>query len=174
MASLMENLLDILNKECDEYETLVELSSRKTPVLVTGNIEELEKITDEEQSVVDRITSLDVKRREVTKDIADVMNKDVSSLKLTNLIKMLAQRPEEQAKLSKVFDRLSTTLKEVARINEHNKALIESSLEMTQFNLNVLQAMRSAPETADYTKGGINAGNAYGGSYSRSAFDAKQ
>lgn len=174
MASLMENLLDVLSKEADRYEALLKLSSAKTPVLIAGNIEELEKITDEEQRVVDEITALDNKRAEVTKDIADVMNKDVSSLKLTNLIKMLAQRPGEQAKLTTVYDRLSGAVREVARVNEHNKTLIEDSLEMVDFNLNVLQAMRSAPETADYTKGGMNAGNAYGGTYSRSAFDAKQ
>ena len=61
----------------------------------------------------------------------------------------------------------------MVRINEHNKELIESSLEMVDFNLGLLQAMRSAPETADYTENAINAGNTYGGSFS-GVFDAKQ
>ena len=173
MASLMENLLDVLDKECSEYGTLLELSRKKTPVIVAGNITELEKITDEEQNVVDRINLLDKKRAEVTVDIADVMNKDVNELKITNIIELLAQRPEEQAKLSGIYDRLQFTLREMVRVNEHNKALIENSLEMVNFNLNVLQAMRSAPETADYTRNAENAGNAYGGTFSRS-FDAKQ
>ena len=173
MASLMENLLDVLDKECSEYDILLNLSRKKTPVLVAGNIEELTKITDEEQNVVDRINLLDKKRAEVTADIANVMNKDVKELKITNIIELLAQRPQEQAKLTSIYDRLQTTLREMIRVNEHNKTLIESSLEMVDFNLNVLQAMRSAPETADYTKSAENAGNAYGGTFSR-GFDARQ
>ena len=47
MASLMENLMAVLDSENAEYETLLELSRRKTPVIVAGNLEELEKITDE-------------------------------------------------------------------------------------------------------------------------------
>lgn len=173
MASLMENLLDVLDRECNEYSALLELSREKTPVIVAGNIEELEKITDEEQNVVDRINLLDRKRAEVTTDIANVMNKDVKQLKITNIIELLAQRPEEQKKLSGIYDRLQATTREMVRINEHNKELIESSLEMVDFNLGLLQAMRSAPETADYTRNAMNAGNTYGGSFS-GAFDAKQ
>ncbi len=173
MASLMENLLDVLDRECSEYDSLLELSRKKTPVIVAGNIEELEKITDEEQNVVNRINLLDKERKETTVDIADVMNKDVTQLKITNIIELLAQRPEEQKKLAEIYDRLQTTVREMVRINEHNKILIEDSLGMVDFNLNLLQAMRSAPETADYTKNAENAGNAYGGSFS-GVFDAKQ
>ncbi len=173
MASLMENLLDVLDRECTEYNILLELSRKKTPVIVTGDIEQLEKITDEEQNVVNRINLLDKKRVEVTTDIANVMNKDVTQLKIKNIIELLAQRPEEQKKLSDIHDRLQTTIHEMVRVNEHNKSLIASSLEMVDFNLNILQAMRSAPETADYTRNAMNAGNMYGGSFS-GAFDAKQ
>ncbi len=174
MASLMENLLDVLSNECTEYEALLRLSRAKTPVLIAGNIEELEKITEDEQRVVDRISALDKKRAEVTNDIANVMNKDAQSLKLTSIIQMLAQRPEEQKKLTAVYDRLKGVVREMVRINEHNRDLINDSLEMVDFNLNVLQAMRSAPLAADYTSTAMNAGTAYGGTYSNSAFDAKQ
>lgn len=173
MASLMENLLDVLDRECKEYNILLELSRKKTPVIVAGDIAQLEKITDEEQDVVNRINLLDKKRVEVTTDIANVMNKDVTQLKIKNIIELLAQRPEEQKKLAGIHDRLQTTVHEMVRVNEHNKGLIESSLEMVDFNLSVLQAMRSAPETADYTRNAMNAGNMYGGSF-RGAFDAKQ
>ena len=49
MASLMENLIDILNEQYEAYSALVELSARKTPIIVKGSLEELQTITDEEQ-----------------------------------------------------------------------------------------------------------------------------
>ena len=78
MASLMENLITILGSLCDEYDNLLGLSTQKTPVIVSGNLEELSKITDEEQIVVSRINQLDRKRQEVVRDIANVVNKDVN------------------------------------------------------------------------------------------------
>ena len=173
MASLMENLMAVLDSENAEYETLLELSRRKTPVIVAGNLEELEKITDEEQSVVERINRLDKKRVEVTADIAKVMNKDVASLKLTNIIELLEKRPAEQNKLADIHDRLQKTVREMVRINEHNRDLIMDSLEMVDFELQLMQSMRSAPETADYTSNAQSAGMAYGGRVNAS-FDAKQ
>lgn len=173
MASLMENLMEVLEKECSEYSALLELSRKKTPVIVAGDIKELERITDEEQDVVSRINLLDKKRAEVTADIANVMNKDVHELKLKNIIELLHQRPEEQKKLAQIHDRLKSVVHDMSQVNEHNKTLVEDSLEMVNFNLQILQAMRAAPETLDYTKDATNAGNAYGGNIS-GGFDAKQ
>ena len=82
MASLMENLIVILDETYEAYEQLLALSLKKTPVIVSENLEELARITDEEQLVVSRINSLDKKRDEVMKDMAVVLNKDVANFKL--------------------------------------------------------------------------------------------
>ena len=89
MASLMENLIDVLNKESSEYEVLLGLSQKKTPVIIAGDLEALQQITDDEQRIVTKVTSLEKKRVEVTGDIANVLNKDVTTLKLSDLIAML-------------------------------------------------------------------------------------
>ncbi|MCM1387055.1 MAG: flagellar protein FlgN [Bacillus sp. (in: Bacteria)] len=172
MASLMENLIDVLEKENMEYENLLNLSMQKTPVIVSENLEQLEKITDEEQYIVSRINHLDTLRNEAVHDIANVLNKDVTNLKIVDLIKMLGQRPEEQQKLAAVFDKLQLNVRHVARINEQNRELIQSALDMVQFNMNVLQAMKMAPETANYNKGAYNTGDVIGAS--TKSFDAKQ
>ena len=172
MASLMENLIDVLEKENAEYESLLNLSMQKTPVIVSENLEQLEKITDEEQYIVSRINHLDVLRNEAVHDIANVLNKDVANLKIVDLIKMLSQRPEEQQKLATVYDKLQLTVRHVARVNEQNRELIQSALDMVQFNMNVIQSMKMAPETANYNKGAYNTGDVIG--MSTKSFDAKQ
>lgn len=172
MASLMEVLIDVLEQENQEYEKLLSLSMRKTSVIVSEDLAELTKITDEEQIIVSRINHLDHQRDEAVNDIADVLNKDVDKLKIVDLIKMLAARPEEQEKLAVVFDKLKKSVRGVKRVNEQNRELIRSALELVQFNMNVLQSMNKAPESANYNRGAYNTGDMIGTSHM--TFDAKQ
>lgn len=172
MASLMENLIEVLDKESQEYENLLDLSLKKTPVIVSGSLDELAKITDEEQIIVGNITHLEHDREGLFKDIANVINKDVKTLKLSDLITILGQRPEEQQKLAKVYDRLKAAVHELERVNGQNRALIENALEMVQFDMNVIQAMKAGPETANYNRGAYNTGDQIG--MGPQGFDAKQ
>ena len=172
MASLMENLIEVLEEESREYRSLLGLSMEKTPVIVSGDLEKLAKITDEEQIVVSRINHLDGKRQEVFADIANVINKDVKTLKLADLIAMLASRPKEQQELAKVHDELSSVVHEVERVNGQNRVLIQNALEMVEFDMNMLQAMKTGPETANYNKGAYNTGAQIG--LNVGGFDAKQ
>ena len=172
MASLMENLIEVLGQESNEYEGLLILSQKKTQVIASANLENLQKITDEEQEVVDRITRLEKRRTEVTADIANVLNKDVENLKLSNLVEMMAARPREQAKLAEAHDRLRSSVQELRRVNEQNRELLENALDMVEFEMNLLQAAKSAPETANYTRTAYNSGAQMGANSGN--FDAKQ
>lgn len=172
MASLMENLIEVLDKESSEYEGLLALSQKKTPIIVSGNLQELQKITDEEQNLVSRIHQLEKRRTEVTADIANVLNRDVEDLKLSNLVDMMAGRPAEQRKLAAVYDRLRASVRELQRTNEQNKELLTNALEMVEFEMSLLQAAKAAPETANYTRNAYNSGLQMG--VVNSGFDAKQ
>ena len=142
MASLMEELIDCLETEEKEFERLLALSQQKTPIIVSNKIAELEKITDEEQVIVSRISNLETKRETVTKDIAEVINKDVAELKLTTLIDLMSNQPGERKRLSEVHDKLSAIVKQIRQVNEGNAELIKNALEMINFDLSVVQAMR--------------------------------
>lgn len=172
MASLMENLVSVLDQECTMYEQLLELSGKKTPVIVKGDLDALAKITDEEQHIIGNIQSLEKKRQTAMKDIANVLNKDVNSLKLTDLIVVLEKRPEDQKNLAIRRDRLVTVADSVRRVNSQNQELLISSLEMVKFEMNIIQASKSAPQTANYSKALDTTGECLG--YTSGGFDAKQ
>lgn len=171
MASLMENLIEVLGRESSEYEGLVVLSQRKTPIIVSGSLEHLQEITDEEQEAVSRIAHLDKQRAEITADIANVLNKDVATLKLTDLIAMLGGRSAEQRALSQAHDRLQAAVRELQRVNEQNRELLANAMEMVEFEMNLLQATKTAPETANYNRGACNSGDTMGVSR---GFDTRQ
>lgn len=172
MASLMENLIEVLGQEGDEYEGLLALSQKKMRIIASANLEDLQRITEDEQEVVGRLSRLEKKRMEVTADIANVLNKDVATMKLSNLIEMMAARPQEQAQLAEIHDRLKSVVREVQRTNEQNKELLEEALEMVEFEMNMLQATKAAPEMANYTRDACSSGAQMG--VTSGSFDAKQ
>ena len=172
MASLMETLIDILDKETVEYEKLLDLTLSKTPVIVSENLDDLAKITDDEQLELSRIQSLDKQMQAAIKDIAIVLNKDVETMSLRKLIRIMAGRPSEQRALAEAYDKLMATAKQVRLVNERNAELIQSALDMVHFNMNMLQCAKSAPESANYNKGAYNTGATLG--VDRQSFDAKQ
>ena len=172
MASLMEDLIEVLNQEVKQYDELLGLSSKKTPVIAAGDLEKLSQITDEEQIAVGKIQKLEKRRIEVMTDIANVLNKDVKTLKLTELVRMLDKRPSEQKQLAQVRDKLKSISQHVRIVNSQNQELLEGSLEMVQFEMNILQQAGSAPETANYNKTAGTLGSLIGTNSGR--FDARQ
>ena len=172
MASLMDNLIEVLGKENEEYKKLIALSEEKTPVIIAGDIEKLNSVTEREQAVVNLIQKLEKERMLVMKDICEVTNHSGEELKLPQLIQMMSRQPAEQKKLTALHDELKVTMEHMKRVNEQNRELLESSLEMVQFEMNLLQSMKTAPETADYNKSAYNTGTIMGSGTKR--FDAKQ
>ncbi|MCD7824817.1 MAG: flagellar protein FlgN [Clostridiaceae bacterium] len=171
MASLMEELIDTLEKEREIYEKLIPVSEKKTGILVRDNLSELEEVTMQEQQLIDQANLLGKKREEVIANIAVVLNKDADTLDLGTLAALMEKQPEERKKLAALHDSLKTVMKQLVEINVKNKNLIENSLEMIEFNMNFIQSTRMSPGVNNYNK---NASTSYDTGYSAGAFDAKQ
>ena len=172
MASLVETLVDVLDKEGSLYEKLLGLSSRKTTIIIKGDLKALAEITDEEQCIISDIQSAEKERQTAMTDIANVLNMDVNSLKLTDLIQVLEKRPADQRNLAVQRDRLVAVADNVRRVNGQNQELLKSSIEMVQFEMNIIQASKRAPQTANYSRAADTTGECLG--YTSGGFDAKQ
>lgn len=171
MASLIDELVDVLEKENSEYTLLVALSTEKTSTIVKNDIEEMQIIMGKEQAVVDRINALEKQRETTINDICKVLRVDAKDLTVKVLIDLLKKQPAEQKKLQDVHSKIKKTLDKMVRVNENNKALMKESMEILEFEMNLLKGLKMAPETNNYTKGAYSAG---GTEYGAGAFDAKQ
>lgn len=171
MASLIDELVDVLDKENAEYETLISLSTEKTSTIIQNDIEQLQNIIDREQTVVDRVNALEKQRENTVRDICKVLRVEPKELTVKVLIELLKKQPAEQKKLQEVHTKLSRTLNKMVRLNENNQALIKESMEILQFEMNLLKGLKMAPETNNYTRGAYSAG---GTDLGAGAFDAKQ
>ena len=168
----MENLIDVLDSENAQYEKLVTLAEGKTSAIVAGDIENLGKIMEEEQEIVGRIQRMEKERDKFLADIANVVNRDVETLKLIDLIQMLESMPDQQQKLKDVQKRLRETIDKLRESNGKNQLLLAERLDMVDFNLNMIRAVKSAPQTANYSKNAYTNGQSLG--IFHGGFDAKQ
>ena len=85
---------------------------------------------------------------------------------------MLSQRPQERQQLEGAHDRLQAAVRGLQRVNEQNSELLKNALEMVEFEMNLLQASKTAPETANYNRGAYSAGSTMG--VGSKGFDARQ
>lgn len=170
MASLMDDLIQVLESEKEQYQKLAELSKEKKQVIVKADVPALEKIVDIEQNITNVIQNLDNRRKKVMHDMAVVLNKPEEGFTISTIIEMLDSQPREQQQLKNVKNQLETALEEVRKINGQNQILLNQALDMVEFDLTLFRSMRTAPETANYNKNAYNTGDILGSS----GFDAKQ
>lgn len=170
MASLIESLITVLVDQNSNYKELLKLSKEKTEIIIKGNTEKLREMISYEQQYLDKVTNLEKKRIEIVNDIAIVLNKDVEYLTVKEIVKLLEGQKKEQRELSQARDDLNRTLKDMVKINDMNKRLINDSLEMINFNINLINSFKQFPEMANYSKDANNVSAAPG----LGAFDAKQ
>ena len=131
--------------------------------MIRADIEQLGRITVQEQDAASMLLNLSNKRTRVLNDMATVLGKEPSDMTIAKMIGYLEKQPEEQRQLLKVGTQMRT-------INQQNEVLLKQALEMVEFDLTLLRSMRQAPETANYNKNAYNTGELLGSS----GFDAKQ
>ena len=170
MASLMDDLTQVLENETVEYKKLIELSDNLRKALIESDVSTVEQMTAAQEEVSNGIQSLESRRARIMNDIAVVLNKQPGELKVSMLEESLAGQPALKERLAAVRTELKQTMDELKRINHTNQTLLRQSMELLEFDLNLFRSMRQAPETANYNKSAVNTGDLLG---SR-GFDAKQ
>jgi len=172
LASLIEEFISVMESEDGIYKELIPIVDKKTRIIINNDLQALQDITEQEQIMIERINALERKREEVIVNIGTVVNKDPRTLDMKTVIRLMEKQPSEQRRLMVIHDSLKGSLNQIAQINELNKSLIQQSLEMIEFNVNLIQSTRMSPGTNDYTR---NANPVWDGQIGRTGmFDAKQ
>lgn len=175
MASLIENLITGLNQEYVVYEKLLEVAMEKTSAIISNDLDRLKDTTDTEQLFVDKITSLERTRRMNISEIATVLGKRGTELKISEIADFLKGQPEFYDPLVEINEKLVRLVTKLRDVNDHNQNLITESLSMIQYNINLLQNINRAPETAEYSKDMFKGQGGYANDAAAPGkFDAKQ
>ena len=131
---------------------MIPIAEEKTRVIIQNDLKSLQEITEREQQAVEQLNALERRREEIIVNMGTVLNRDPRTLKLKNMVKLLEKRPQEQKALAALYDSLTASMKRLTEINDRNKVLINQSLEMIQFEMNLIQSTRMAPGSGNYNK----------------------
>ena len=170
MASLVEELVGVLEEEEHIYRQVIEYATQKRQILIQADVPALEELTGLEQAASDELLSLSNKQTQSLKDIANVLGKSGEQMTVTGVIESLGSQPDVQEKFIIARDRVVQAEGELQTINVQNQALLEQAMELAEFDLTLFRSLRQAPQTANYNKRAYNTGSLLGGG----GFDAKQ
>lgn len=171
MASLMQELIATLEEEVEVYQNLIPVERDKTRAVIANDLDSLQEITIREHDLVDRTSALEGKREKVVLDIATVLGLNPRTITLTEIAVALKRQPEDQRRLQEVHDRLRRTVLQLKDINDQNKELLKESLEMVEFNMNVIRSTRMSSGSGNYAS---DASEVIGMAPQHGMFDAKQ
>ncbi len=171
MASLMEELVETLNREEQLYADLIPIQEDKLRAIVANDLAAIGRLSDEEQKLVDEVGVLETKRIRIANDIATVLGKPPGAMKLENMIDALKNQPKEQKILQELHDRLRRTISRLQDLNIRNKELLNQAMEMVEFNMNVIRSTRMSSGSSNYSS---NAAQVDVPDIQAGTFDAKQ
>lgn len=168
MASLVEELVNVLDAEKKIYTMLVGYEERKKDVLIAADVTALEEITTKEQLAGDDLIAYSNQQIQILKDIATVLGRTDRKMTVTRLISLLDTQPDVQKQLTESRDSLLEAANRMKSLSEQNAVLIRQAIELNEFDMTLFKSLRQAPETANYDKSAYNTGSLLGGS----GFDA--
>ena len=134
---LINDLIDILEKELKIYEDILEISKNKTDIIVKGKVKELENITELEQSFIAQIGKLEAAREDLVDKICSDIGKDSSkNITVTELMGYIEASQAER--LNSYKENMVSLLKEIKDKNDLNAKLIKSSMDYIDFSINIM------------------------------------
>ena len=163
MASLVEELVNVLDAEKKIYTTLVGYEERKKDVLIAADVATLEEITTKEQLAGDDLIAYSNKQIQILKDIATVLGRTDGKMTVTRLISLLDTQPKVQEQLTEARDSLLNAANQMKTLSDQNAILIRQAIELNEFDMTLFKSLRQAPETANYDKSAYNTGSLLGG-----------
>lgn len=154
MEKLYTGLLENMDLQSAIYEKLLALAQEKQPVLVKGNIAELERITRDEEILILQVGRLEEQRKALHQKLANHFTLSPEELTVSELVKRTNNK-DSVAQLLVLLEKTEGKLRDLEDVNKSNSQLIKNSLDFIEFSMNVLVNNDKAPgygETDDEKK----------------------
>ncbi|KAA5805867.1 flagellar protein FlgN [Thermoanaerobacterium thermosaccharolyticum] len=129
----INDLIDVLNGEMLLYKDLLDISSKKTDVIIHGKIQELDNMTKVEGSIICRLSKLEEEREKILSGYDDT-----GEITISELCKMLPE--DDSKKLKKIQKEFESLLKALNDRNELNKSLLQQSIEYVNYSIGLISS----------------------------------
>lgn len=129
----INDLFDVLNGEMLLYKDLLDISSKKTDVIIHGKIQELDNMTKVEGNIICRLSKLEEEREKILQQYDNT-----GEITISELCKML---PADDAfRLRKIQVEFESILKALNDRNGLNKSLLQQSIEYVNYSIGVISS----------------------------------
>jgi flagellar biosynthesis/type III secretory pathway chaperone len=136
MKEQITDLVELLEQQNKVYMELLEISRRKTKVIVEGRVGQLDRLTRLEQKVVFRAGCLEKRREELLIQLAGQDYKNADRVSLGPLLDKAGGRLKER--FMNLREDIAGTLLQLKEVNDLNSSLIEKSLEYIKLSLDIV------------------------------------
>ena len=134
--SHIEDLIKVLKSEEEIYSKILKVSNKKTEMIADENIEEIEKISKQEEEYIKEARLIEYKRE----DQITAIEKSLDIESISDISSLLNYVDDEKIKiqLTETQKTFTNTLNELKRVNSMNNTLIQDALEYINLNLNLM------------------------------------
>ncbi|ADL69673.1 FlgN family protein [Thermoanaerobacterium thermosaccharolyticum DSM 571] len=129
----INDLFDVLDGEMLLYKDLLDISTKKTDVIIHGKIQELDNMTKVEGSIICRLSKLEEEREKILSGYDDT-----GEITISELCKMLPE--DDSKKLKKIQKEFESLLKALNDRNELNKSLLQQSIEYVNYSIGLISS----------------------------------
>lgn len=137
MKILVEELRDVLLEELNIYEEMLELTTKKTDIITSGKISELDNITHLENSIILNLGKLEERREKVAGNIQNQLGIGEGST-ITDILNQIDDNTGIKQEIENITKKLSQLLNALKEKNDLNGLLIKDTLEYIELNMNLL------------------------------------
>ena len=150
MSGMIFKLVDIMEEQLVYYDYLLGLSNEKRDYIIDNSIDELQKVTELENKIINKNNGLEKLRLECIKDIADVLNVADSELTIKELVALIDGH-NGSSELDEIAYKIKDKIELLKSANSHNKMLIQNSLEYIDYTMNAIYtSCESDPVVSGY------------------------
>lgn len=130
---LIKVIEEIFNLQLD----MIELANHKKEVLISGDIDELSKIINQEASWVKKLSKLEEERIAAVKQLLKEKKISNDNITITELINVL-ESPTEKKQLNELNLKLTDSIERIQQLNDLNTELIKQSLNFIENTINTI------------------------------------
>ena len=143
-------LIDILENEIKIYRHLLELVRREKEILISPDLEELNKSNEAKEAMVSKLKKLERERQVISRELAEDVGANSDSPRLMEIATKFDQIKGD--KLRSLHATLELLVKRIREYNHENERLVRSALENIQGAMGAIKNQIS--EKSTYQKGG--------------------
>lgn len=135
--TFIEELEEILNKELEILVELKDISFKKTDIIISNNVQELEETSRIEEVLVNQMALLE-EERERFLDTWGVA-------KDTSISFVIEKFPEDNKVLINIKEEMKNVMEELSDRNKINNDLLMENLDWIDFNINLITSNPTSP-----------------------------